>query len=47
MKNLILSHIISNGCVNPNPLKVSSVTNFKQPTNVKIVPGLLGLVSHY
>ena len=42
-----LSHIISNGCIKPNPLKVASVTDFKRPTNVKGVQSFLGLVSYY
>ena len=42
-----LSHIISNGCIKPNPLKIASVTDFKRPTNVKSVQSFLGLVSYY
>ena len=42
-----LSHIISNGCIKPNPLKVASVADFKRPTNVKGMQSFLGLVSYY
>ena len=42
-----LSHIIENGTITPNPLKIAAVYNSKQPKNVKQVQSFLGLVSYY
>lgn len=42
-----LGHKISENGIMPDPSKISSVTNFPQPTNQKQVKSFLGLASYY
>ena len=42
-----LSHIIENGTISPNPLKVSHVEDMQPPLTIKQLNGFLGYASYY
>ena len=44
---LYLGHVVSADGINPNPKIVSTIGNWKSPTNVKEVQQLLGLCNYY
>ena len=43
----VLGHIVGNGQLKPNPVKVSAITHFPAPTNQRELRAFLGLVNYY
>ena len=46
-ETLFLGHIVSEGCIKPNPKKIKALADFERPSSIKTIQAFVGLGSYY